>query len=150
MSRRRGLVSESTRPSSNITVSRRVVSDDDSDSSLSDSSSDTDFEKPVDILENQGSEPIESEPAPKAEAVGDVGVKKGRRRGKPKEDADYTDELKWKKIRVQGSDKEVMVDVSRIQKYVDFDAAGVESFQQEIKAAKGNFREQVLADYSDL
>ena len=71
-------------------------------------------------------------------------------KGKKKQKPDYTDETKWQKVKLKGSEKEVMIDKSRLQTYVDFDSAGVTSFQNEVKQAQGNFRQQALADYSDL
>ena len=68
--------------------------------------------------------------------------KKGKR--------DMSDETRWQKMKVVGSEKEVMVDLSRVQKYVDYDSSTVQAFQSEVKSAKGNFRQQALADYSDL
>ena len=68
--------------------------------------------------------------------------KKGKR--------DTSDETRWQKMKVVGSEKEVMVDLTRVQKYVDYDSSTVQAFQTEVKSAKGNFRQQALADYSDL
>ena len=88
----------------------------------------------------------------KPEDGGDIALAngKGKGKGKSKGKADYSDESKWKKIRVRGSEEELTVAVSSIQKYVDHDAAGVASFQKEVEAAKGNYRQQATADYSDL
>jgi hypothetical protein len=69
---------------------------------------------------------------------------------KKKNRRDFTDETRWQKMKVVGSEKEVMVDLTRVQKYVDYDSTTVQSFESEVKSAKGNFRQQAMADYSDL
>jgi hypothetical protein len=61
-----------------------------------------------------------------------------------------SDETRWQKLKVVGSEQEVMVDLTRVQKYVDYDSSTVRAFQSEVQSAKGNFRQQALADYSDL
>ena len=159
MLRRRGLVSQSTAKPITVSIKKRTLdgSDSDSDSSLSDSSSPSSSSsakkpqiEPVESTSAQESltgQSIESSVVPEASKSDD---KQGKGNGKGKPKRDYSDETKWKKIRVEGSDKEVMVDVSRIQKYVDYDAAGVDSYKKEIESAKGNFRQQAMADYSDL
>lgn len=91
---------------------------------------------------NEGSEP------PITEAEGLCARKKpnSKRKGK----SEKSDEERWKKMKLKGSDNEILVDVKRLQKYVDFDSAGITSFQEEVKQAKGNFRQQAMTDYSDL
>jgi hypothetical protein len=73
-----------------------------------------------------------------------------QKRARPKkEKVQLTEEDRWQKMKIKGSDKEMLVDMSRVQKYVDLDSAGLQSFQTEVQQVKGNFRQQ-LADYSDL
>jgi hypothetical protein len=66
-----------------------------------------------------------------------------------KEKVEMSEEERWQKMKIKGSDKEIMVDMSRVQKYIDLDNAGLQSFKEEVQQVKGNFRQQ-LADYSDL
>ena len=63
---------------------------------------------------------------------------------------DMSDETRWQKMKVVGSEQEVMVDLTRVQKYVDYDSSSFQAFQAEVQSAKGNYRQQALADYSDL
>lgn len=96
-----------------------------------------------------GTEKVTDAPSSNPKAVSDSKPAKGPK-GKKKQKPDYTDETKWQKVKLKGSEKQVMIDKSRLQTYIDFDSAGVTSFQNEVKQAQGNFRQQALADYSDL
>jgi hypothetical protein len=68
---------------------------------------------------------------------------------KRKEKVEITDDTRWQKMKIKGSDKEMLVDLTRVQKYVDLDSAGVKQVHDEVAQAKGNFRQHVV-DYSDL
>jgi hypothetical protein len=52
-------------------------------------------------------------------------------------------------MKIKGSDKEMLVDMSRVQKYVDLDSVGLTAAVKDVQEVQGNFRQQ-LADYSDL
>ena len=86
----------------------------------------------------------------------DVSTEDGNNHTKPsdkrskKTKRDMSDETRWQKMKVVGSEQEVMVDLTRVQKYVDYDSSTVQAFQSEVQSAKGNYRQQALADYSDL
>ena len=166
MQKRRGLVSHSdppvTREHAPKYKRRAEKSDSESDLSSSESSgfssSESESEsatKPAEADPAQGSggftvggDAAQETPADRAvNPSSGGGAKKGK--GKQKAKPDYSDETRWKKMKLQGSEKDVMVDMTRLQKYVDLDTVGVSSYQDEIKQAKGNFRQQ-MADYSDL
>lgn len=87
---------------------------------------------------------------PVPEDVSKPVVEKPRKNKKGK--VDISDETRFKKMRIKGVDREILVDMTRVQKYVDYDSVGVQSLQAEIESAKGNFRGQqhAVADYSDL
>lgn len=91
---------------------------------------------------DKGSEP----PTSDADGLSSRRKPNSKRKGK----SEKSDEERWKKMKLKGSDNEILVDVTRLQKYVDFDSAGITSFQEEVKQAKGNFREQAMTDYTDL
>lgn len=91
---------------------------------------------------DEGSEP----PTTEADGLRARRKPNSKRKGK----SEKSDEERWKKMKLKGSDNEILVDVTRLQKYVDFDSAGITSFQEEVKQAKGNFRQQAMTDYSDL
>jgi len=161
MQRRRGLVSQPIAPSSSHALSstykKRARSDSESSEGtvLSDDEAPpaentqeafngTELSLPGSQHDNQsknGDISTLKEPSKQSETHA-KGKKKGKR--------DMTDETRWQKMKVVGSEKEVMVDLTRIQKYVDHDSSTVTAFQSEVQSAKGNFRQQALADYSDL
>ena len=166
MLKRRGLVSQSSHTAKpHASTDKRDRSGSESDSSLSSSlssgfsCSDPETAKPAQSDELDKSQPPHSEEAhTTTEIVPEDGLdrpeegSKLRKGGKTKkkEKPDYSDENRWKKMKIHGSEKEIMVDMTRVQKYVDHDSAGVTSVQQEVQQAKGNFRQQQMADYSDL
>jgi hypothetical protein len=72
--------------------------------------------------------------------------KGGKGKGK-KTHRDFSDENRWKKMKIVGSEKEVMVDLSRVQKYVDLDS---QNPSKSVDDFHGNFRSKIFQDYSDL
>ena len=173
MQKRRGLVSLSSQQVTSVHAStrKRGLSESDADSILSESES-SGLSSPRNEAENSGAVKslgdITAEvPSPENEiqTTGDLSQKietveasqikemdsaKSRFKGKGKGKSEKSDEDRFKKMKLKGSEKEILVDMSRVQKYVDYDSAGVMSYQDEVKQAKGNFRQQSMADYSDL
>jgi hypothetical protein len=163
MHRRRGLVSQVSQPKAGVHVPGQKRDRSGSDSGLSDASSVSsalssglsDLEEEFNQREQQKQESkqveesleIEDHPESPRSKVRDA-KRNANPRKKEKKEA-LTDETKWQKMKLKGSDKELLVDMSRVQKYVDYDSVGVQSFQSEVQQTKGNFRQQ-LADYSDL
>ena len=167
MQRRRGLISQSSHPAGTVhkASDKPETAGESQESCLSSSessgfsSSDSESEQPrqeVPSATSQVDNPPEQHTA--EEIVPDDGLDREERSRHPRKGAktknkdkpDYSDENRWKKMKLKGSDKEIMVDMTRVQRYVDYDSAGVTSFQQEVQQAKGNFRQQQMADYSDL
>jgi flagellar motor protein MotB len=134
---RSGLNSSDEEHSSDSEASSATISDDEDRKPEENVSEDVDKKE-------YSSPPAEGQVTEAAEAKPQSGQanKKTRR--------DFSDETRWQKMKVVGSEKEVMVDLTRIQKYVDYDSTTVQSFQSEVQSAKGSFRQQAMADYSDL
>jgi hypothetical protein len=160
MHRRRGLVSKATENTTSGTSSprRRVIRADSLDSDLSSSES-SGFSSSASADDQRPAEERPEHPDKIETELNDkVNLIQGneppreiskRLKGKKRQKRDISEEDRWQKIKLKGSEKEILVDKTRIQKYVDFDSTGVASFQAEVKEIKGNFR-QTLADYSDL
>ena len=161
MQRRRGLVTQvkPLTPDETLSSMKRDRSLSDSEVSVVSSASSalssglSDLEAEVKAKQDQANESVAKPDGalnldhPDSPRSKRLGTKKGPR---PKKDKpDLTDETRFQKMKVKGSEKEILVDMTRVQKYVDLDSAGVKSFQSEVQQAKGNFRQQ-LADYSDL
>jgi hypothetical protein len=161
MQRRRGLVSQASKSTAPIKKVMRAVSDassageSESEDDLAEdkhvsSKPDMDSEKLLPessdtVLDPSGNPPDASD-APKTD-----GQPPARKAKKPKKgELDYSDETRFKKMRIKGVDREILVDMTRVQKYVDYDSIGVRSLQADINSAKGNYRAQTMADYSDL
>jgi hypothetical protein len=159
MQRRRGLVSQpipSTTPHASISGplkrarSQSVSSDDSSDSDervadLQDAAHVSE-EPTIPIEEKKNSDETGEKSHNGTDAVKPADSQRKQKKGK----RDMSDETRWQKMKVVGSEQEVMVDLTRVQKYVDYDSSTVQAFQSEVQSAKGNFRQQALADYSDL
>ena len=82
---------------------------------------------------------------PESPRQGKGKAKPPRRKEKKPDDND----TRWQKMKIKGSDKEMLVDMSRVQKYVDLDSVGLTAAVKDVQEVQGNFRQQ-LADYSDL
>ena len=161
MHRRRGLVSKGNEAASSTPSSprRRAAGEDSVESSLSSSESsgfssslsESEDDEPREVGGEHADEEPGVRPEEKTSNQIDSGVTESKNlRGKKRRKREISEEDRWQKIKLKGSDKEILVDKTRIQKYVDFDSTGVASFQAEVKEIKGNFRQQTLADYSDL
>ena len=159
MQRRRGLVSQQSKPTvSHATAkspAKRAHGESESESDLSSSSSVSDSE--IESKQEDHSEKVETvqetgtvENAESSDKKSALSSAPPAGKQKNKEKRDYSDTNKWKKVKIKGTDKEVMVDLKKCQKYIDYDSTTVQSFQAEIEAAKGNFRQQQMTDYSDL
>jgi len=158
MQRRRGLVSQpipSTPPHASVNEpskrarSRSVSSDDslDSDERVADLQDTAHVSRePTIPIDKKHSDDSSDKLHDGTDSVKPAGSKKKQKKGK----RDMSDETRWQKLKVVGSEQEVMVDLTRVQKYVDYDSSTVRAFQSEVQSAKGNFRQQALADYSDL
>ena len=162
MQRRRGLVSGPT-PSSTIREGQassaskreRSLSSSSEDSSASENekiipnTTNTDLKVNESSLEGRGSHDSHTH-VDAVNGSGQPSRSKATGKGLKKTKRDMSDETRWQKMKVVGSEQEVMVDLTRVQKYVDYDSSTVQAFQSEVQSAKGNYRQQALADYSDL
>jgi hypothetical protein len=159
MQRRRGLVSQpipSTTPHASVSgpskrARSQIASSDDSsesDERVTDSQdvAHVSEEPTIPIEEKKNSDETSEKPHDETDSVEPPDSKRKQKKGK----RDMSDETRWQKLKVVGSEEEVMVDLTRVQKYVDYDSSTVQAFQSEVQSAKGNFRQQALADYSDL
>ena len=161
MHRRRGLVTQAGQSNAGLHALDRKRDRSGSDSGLSDSSSVSSAlssglsELEAEVKQREQEKQKAIEPEAKQDVIDDPGSPRSklreerRKRNPKKEKQTLTDETRWQKMKLKGSDKELLVDMSRVQKYVDYDCAGVQTFQAEVQQTKGNFRQQ-LADYSDL
>ena len=165
MHRKRGLVSKVTHEAtaSHAVSEKRLRASEDS-GALSDlsessglSSGLSDLEAEIKATKPATTQVAETEPQPSGpvEITDHPESPRSRHKGKRinapkrKEKVEITDDTRWQKMKIKGSDKEMLIDITRVQKYVDLDSAGLKEITEEVAQAKGNFRQQVV-DYSDL
>ena len=172
MQRKRGLISPSSQHASSVHASDRSRKHDDSDVddllSSSDSSSfsshskqpETSVTAPTESVRDSRGNEFDSavhiddtshEAPPQAHQIESLTEKvSAKKHVKRKGKSDASGEDRFKKMKLKGSDAEILVDMTRVQKYIDHDSAVISSYQEEVNQARGDFRKQSVADYSDL